>query len=89
MANNSSTPRTIIIVLLVIVIALAGYFVLTMPDQRSTTDKIGDAVHELPNGLDKASRQLEDRTPGQKIGDSIKDAGDKAGDTVKENTEGR
>ena len=69
-------------IIAVIILALLAYGALTMRDQRSTTDKIGDAIHELPQGADKAGRQLEDRTPGQKLGDTVKDAGDK----IKENT---
>ena len=61
---------------LVIVIGILGYYVLNAPDRRSAGDKIGDAINELPNGIDKASRQLEDRTPGEKLSDAAKDAGD-------------
>jgi len=64
----------------VIILAILAYGILTMRDQRSATDKIGDAVRELPQGIDKAERQLEDRTPGQKMGDAVKDAGDKIKD---------
>lgn len=64
------------------VIALFLYMMFTSPDRRSGTEKLGDAIHELPQGIDKAGRQLEDRTPGQKLGDKVKDAGDK----IKENT---
>ncbi len=67
---------------LIILVAVVGYRFLTLPDTRSTSDKIGDAIHELPNGVDKASRQLEDRTPGERLGDAIKDTGDK----IKEET---
>lgn len=61
---------------LAIAIALGGYFILNAPDQRSAGDKIGDAINELPNGVDKAARELEDRTPGEKLEDAVKDAGD-------------
>lgn len=61
---------------LVVVIGIIGYYVLNAPDRRSAGDKIGDAINELPNGVDKASRQLEDRTPGEKLSDAAKDAGD-------------
>jgi hypothetical protein len=64
----------------VIVAGVVAYGVLTMPDQRNTTEKIGDAIHDLPQGADKAERQLEDRTPGQKLGDAVKDTGDKIKD---------
>lgn len=63
-------------VAIAIAIALGGYFILNAPDQRSGGDKIGDAINELPNGVDKAARELEDRTPGEKLGDAVEDAGD-------------
>jgi cell division protein FtsL len=70
----ADTSRNIMIVVGVVVIGALVYAYATMPDQRTTTEKVGDAVHELPQGLDKASRQLEDRTPGEKVGDAIKDS---------------
>jgi len=73
MVSKPNVLTPVIIIVVAIVLALVGYRLLTMPDQRSATDKLGDAIHQLPNGLDKASRELEDRTPGQKLGDAIKD----------------
>lgn len=72
-----------LVIIAVIVIAAMAYCSLTMRDERSVTEKIGDAIHELPQGIDKAERQLEGRTPGQKLGDVVKDAGDK----IKDNTD--
>ncbi len=66
--------KTAVSLLFVIIILVAGYFLLTMPDTRTTSEKVGDAVHDLDKGPDKAARQLEDRTPGQKLGDKLKDA---------------
>jgi hypothetical protein len=57
-----------------IVVLLGGYYLLTMPDNRTASQKLGDAIHDIDKGPDKAAQQLEDRTPGQKIGDKIKDA---------------
>jgi len=68
--------RKLLIGIVVIAIIILGYGILTMPDNRTTTQKIGDAIHDLDKGPDKAARQLEDRTPGQKLGDAIKDTGD-------------
>jgi hypothetical protein len=56
-----------------LVIAAVGYYVLTTPDRRDAGQKIGDAVNELHNGPAKAARQLESRTPGDKLKDAIKD----------------
>jgi len=60
-------------VVLIIIVAVLAYGFLTMRDQRSTGQRIGDAIDALPHGADKAEQQLEDRTPGQKLGDKIKD----------------
>ena len=59
-----------------VIVAIVGYTILTAPDRRSAGQKIGDAIDELPNGMEKASRQLEDRTPGEKLSDVAKDTKD-------------
>jgi len=71
--NTNPAARNVIMFVIILVVAFLAYSVLTMPDRRNATEKVGDAIHDLPQGLDKASRQLEDRTPGQKLGDEIKD----------------
>ena len=77
------TAKNLLIAIAVVIVLGIGYVAFVMPDQRSTSDKVGDAIHELPNGVDKAAGELkEDRTPGQKIGDAVRGAGDK----IKENS---
>jgi hypothetical protein len=66
--------KTLLTLLLLIVLAVVGYSVLTLPDNRTTGQRVGDAIDALPRGTDKAAQQLEKRTPGQKLGDKIKDA---------------
>ncbi len=68
--------KFILIAGLIITIAVISYYVLTASDERNIGEKIGDAINELPSGVDKAARQLEDRTPGEKLGDAAKDVGD-------------
>lgn len=70
--NNST--RNIVAIIVVAILAFVAYAVLNAPDRRSPTEKIGDAIHDLPQGVDKAGRQLEDRTLGDKINDKIKDS---------------
>jgi hypothetical protein len=73
-----------LLIALVILAVLGLAYIIVAPDQRTTTQKIGDAIHELPQGADKASQELDsDRTPGQKIGDAFRNAGDK----IKENSD--
>jgi hypothetical protein len=71
-----SFGKTLLILSLVAITGLVGYSLLNAPDKRSGGDKIGDAINELPNGIDKAARQLEDRTPADKLKDAAQDAGD-------------
>ncbi len=70
--NNTAT-RNLVILVVIAGLAFLAYSFLTMPDHRTSTEKVGDAIHDLPQGPDKAARQLEDRTPGQKLGDTLKD----------------
>ena len=69
--------KSLLTIVIVVLIAAIAYGVLTMPDQRTTGEKVGDAIDVLPQGVDKAARELEDRTPGEKIGDAIKDSTDR------------
>lgn len=77
MAEVKSGSKTLIVVLLVIVLGIAAYAILTMPDQRTTGEKVGDAIDELPNGIGNATRELEDRTPGERLGDAVEDTGER------------
>lgn len=74
---SNSQFRGLGALLIIVALAVIAWSVLTIPDQRTTGQKLGDAVDALPQGVDKAARQLEDRTPGEKIGDAVKDTGDK------------
>ena len=79
----NSQSKNLLTIIIVIVLGVILWGALTMPDQRSSGQKIGDAVDALPQGVDKAARQLEDRTPGEKLGDAVKDAGE----NIKRNTD--
>lgn len=72
--NNQN--QTLLTVLILVLLAGAAYVFLNMPDHRSVSQKISDAADQLPKGVSKAARQLEDRTPGEKLGDAVKDTGD-------------
>lgn len=80
---NNSNSKTLLVIAIVVVVGIIAWGVLTMPDQRSTGQKVGDAIDTLPQGVDKAARQLENRTPGEKLGDAVKDVGD----DIKEKTD--
>ena len=68
--KNAKLVPTIIVALIV---AILGYYILNTPDRRDAGQKIGDAINELHNGPEKAARQLEDRTPGEKLQDVVED----------------
>jgi hypothetical protein len=68
--------KTLVTILIVAVVVLLGYMVLNQPDQRSAGEHIGDAVGKLDEGVDDAARELEDRTPAERIKDNINDATD-------------
>lgn len=74
--TTSSLGKKLLIAAVVAIVALGGYKLLHEPDTRSSGEKIGDAIDALPSGADKAVRQLEDRTPADKLQDAAQDAGD-------------
>ena len=74
--TTQSQGKFILMAGLAVIIGVAGYYILNAPDKRDAGQKISDAINELPNGVDKASRQLKDRTPGEKLSDAAKDEGD-------------
>lgn len=80
--NTQSSAKLFITIVIIAAIGVAGYYVLNAPDQRTTGQKVSDAIDELPNGVDKAARQLEDRTPGEKLEDAVEDAGDDVRDAT-------
>jgi hypothetical protein len=69
--------RFLLMSIVIVVVAIVGYHLLNAPDQRNPVQKMGDAIEQLPNGPDKAARELKDRTPGEKLGDAIKDEKEK------------
>ena len=62
-------------IVLVIGIAVIGYYVLNTPDHRSDGQKVNDAISALPKGIDKAADELKSRTPGEKLNDAAQDIG--------------
>ena len=74
--KTHSFGKYTLVLCLIAVIGFVAYNALNAPDRRKTGDKIGDAINELPNGVDKAARQLKDRTPADKINDAAKDVGE-------------
>lgn len=74
--TTHSLGKYVLIFCLIAVVGLVAYNVMNAPDRRNAGEKISDAINELPNGVGKASRQLESRTPADKLGDAVDDVGD-------------
>ncbi len=83
---NKNT-KIIIGVIVLAVIAVFGYTAMTQPDTRTIGEKISDAAEELDSGMndsaegvadsvDDAARELEDRTPVERMQDAVEDATD-------------
>lgn len=70
---NQSGLKWVLVAVIAAVITIVVYLVLNAPDDRNAAEKIGDAIHELPQGGDKAARELQDRTPGERLEDAIQD----------------
>lgn len=69
----------------VVVVAIV-IILLTLPDRRTTGQRVGDAVDALPHGLGAAAGQLRDRTPTERAGDALRKADDKASQTAQDAT---
>lgn len=72
----SKNGKVIIAVVVVLVLALGAFAMLNAPDTRTTGEHIGDAIDNLDNGIDDAARELQDRTPAERMGDEFEDATD-------------
>ena len=73
--NQSKLITAIAVVVVILIVALFASGTLSFKDNRSTSDRVGDAIHALPDGADKAADQLGDRSPGERVGDTIKGIG--------------
>jgi hypothetical protein len=73
--NTHSFGRTLLIIAAVAVIGVICYVILYAPDRRTDGQKVSDAINALPGGVDKAARQLENRTPADKMEDAAEDMG--------------
>jgi len=79
MTTQTGNRSTMIVMIIAIIalLAIVAYAVGNAPDRRTTGDKIGDAVNNVTDGVKDAGRSLENRTPAEKAGDALEDAGEK------------
>lgn len=73
---NSTPQRGLMIFLAIAVLAVLAWGFMDMRDERSTGERIGDAVEALPHGVDEAGEQLRDRTPAERLGDKVRETTD-------------
>lgn len=74
-ATQSSGNNTLTIVLAIIIVAiLAVGAVFLMQDNRSGSERIGDAVEALPNGVDNAADKLGDQSPAENVERNVEKA---------------
>lgn len=71
-----------------LLIAVAAVVFMNMPDNRSAGERIGDAVDTLPQGVDAAADQLEDRTPAERLGDDLKEGAETVEQKAEKATDG-
>lgn len=82
MAGNTSGSRSLLIVLGLLLAGILVYGVMNMPDRRTGAERVGDAISELPNGVDRAADQLGDRTPADRAEEAVKDTGEAISNSV-------
>lgn len=77
-ATNSQNGNNMLIILAVILIAIAAVgSVFLMQDNRSGSERVGDAVQALPNGVDKAADELGDQAPAENVERNLDEAKEK------------
>ncbi len=85
MATYNSSNRSLGILVGIIILAIVGFlaYPYVMHDNRTTGERLGDAVDALPHGIDKAADQLGDRSPAERAGDALRKTGDKIDNAVR------
>lgn len=73
-ADSTGVARIILALGAVLIVAFLAFAMVNVKDNRSTGERIGDAVDALPHGVGEASQRLGDETPGEKLGDALQDA---------------
>lgn len=73
-----SDTRSILIILALVVVAVLFYTTMTTREDRTMGERLDAATQQLDEGgVDDAARELQDRTPAQRIEDEYNDALDR------------
>jgi type II secretory pathway pseudopilin PulG len=82
-ARPSAGNKGLLVVLAVAIIAIAAVAaVYLMQDNRSSSERVGDAIEAVPDGLDKAANQLGDQPPAKNVERNLGDAEKKINEKV-------
>ena len=87
MATTNTRPSAgnngLLVVLAIAIIAIAAVAaVYLMQDNRSSSERVGDAIEAVPDGLDKAANQLGDQPPAKNVERNLGDAEKKINEKV-------
>lgn len=79
MATSSSSGKStgIILGIIALVLAVGAVLYVLSQDNRSSGERVVDAIETVPQGLDEAAGQLEDKSPAENIGDNVERTLDK------------
>ena len=83
MDNNSAqkgglSSGTIILLAIVLIAVIIGFAYYSGKDNRTSGERIGNAIDAAPQGLDKAAAQLENRSGEERAKDDANRIGDQA-----------
>jgi hypothetical protein len=82
-ARPSAGNKGLLVVLAVAIIAIAAVAaVYLMQDNRPSSERVGDAIEAVPDGLDKAANQLGDQPPAKNVERNLGDAEKKINEKV-------
>lgn len=73
--SQNNNLITVLVVAVIAVIAVAAIFM--MQDNRSTNERVADAVTALPQGVDSAANELGNQSPAENIENNAEKAAEK------------
>lgn len=82
MAMQKSGNNGLLLVITFAIIAVAVAAMYLMQDRRSSSERVGDAIEAVPQGLDKAANQLGDQPPAKNVERNLGDAEKKVNEKV-------
>ena len=78
--GSNNTAVVVLTILLVAILAVGAVYL--MQDHRTGSERVGDAIETVPQGLDKAANQLGDQPPAKNVERNLGDAEKKISEKV-------